>query len=268
MNTLPLGLVIGTYGAVPYIHLQLESRRRFNPEMACLVIDDGSPDAAELSELCRRYDAEFQGRKQRMGHVPGDMQAFIDGHRWARDRSVGLLVKFSRRWIPISPWVENAIALWRESEAPTLNNRCEANGFGFRSECVAMDVSRWDDLSVEAPIRERIAQAISIVEHGTFAWQQQLFLVEAIIHEASMFASRRGSDQWNKYLTKHPPHPGTGHYAAWSWMGTSRASRVPGVLWHEACRTADYLAQLEMWGINDYTLSDLINPAANLKLDQ
>ena len=34
----PLGLVIGTYAALPYIHLQLEARRRLYPDVRTLVI--------------------------------------------------------------------------------------------------------------------------------------------------------------------------------------------------------------------------------------
>ena len=78
-----IGLVIGTYGAVPYIHLQLESVRRFHPGMKVLVVDDCSPDAEALRKICAEYGAELHVNEKRMGHVPGDMQAFVTGHEWA-----------------------------------------------------------------------------------------------------------------------------------------------------------------------------------------
>ncbi|NBR91083.1 MAG: hypothetical protein EBS68_14460, partial [Rhodobacteraceae bacterium] len=122
-NTAPhyeraVGVVIGTYSAVPYIHLQLESLRRFHPGTPCLVVDDGSPQREELEKLCAEYGAEFIGRKKRMNHARGDMQAFIEGHAWAQRRGLGLLVKFSRRWLPVTPWIGPAVWLWQTSKAP------------------------------------------------------------------------------------------------------------------------------------------------------
>ena len=39
---------VGTFAAVPYIHLQLEARRRLYPHVPLLVHDDGSPVRAEV----------------------------------------------------------------------------------------------------------------------------------------------------------------------------------------------------------------------------
>ena len=43
-----VAVVVGTFAAVPYVHLHLEARRRFYPEVPLLVHDDGSPKSAEL----------------------------------------------------------------------------------------------------------------------------------------------------------------------------------------------------------------------------
>ena len=42
-SPLAVGLVVGTFAAVPYIHLHLEARRRFYPHVPLLVHDDASP---------------------------------------------------------------------------------------------------------------------------------------------------------------------------------------------------------------------------------
>lgn len=259
-----LGVVIGTYAALPYVHLQLESLRRFHPGTPCLVVDDGSPQREALAALCARYGADFIGREQRMGHVPGDMQVFIDGHEWARKRGVGLLVKFSRRWVPIAPWADDLLALWRESGAPTLCNRCTGHGFGFRSECVAMDVRAWDSPEVMRPLVDNIARARAEVEPGVFAWQQRIFLVEGIVHESAMHAARRGGILWREWERARPPLPGCEHYARWPLMGESRRSRQPGYLWHEWAIPGEYQYHLAMWG-HHYPPEAMVDAAGNIK---
>ncbi len=48
-----VGVVVGTFAALPYVHLQLEARRRRWPGVPMLVHDDASPQQADLSALCR-----------------------------------------------------------------------------------------------------------------------------------------------------------------------------------------------------------------------
>ena len=58
-----IAIVVGTYGAVPYVHLQLESWRRFAGECPLIVHDDCSTEAAALRGLCQNYGAEFYTRR-------------------------------------------------------------------------------------------------------------------------------------------------------------------------------------------------------------
>ena len=47
-------LVVETFAAVPYVHLHLESRRRFYPDVPIIVHDDGSDETARLQDIvCR-----------------------------------------------------------------------------------------------------------------------------------------------------------------------------------------------------------------------
>jgi hypothetical protein len=259
-----VGLVIGTYGAVPYIHLQLESLRRFHPGTPCLVVDDFSPQREQLAGLCREYGAEFCTNSKRLGHVAGDMNAFCKGHAWANERKLEYLVKFSRRWIPVVPWIDEFVRVARATGAPTLNNRCEFHGFGFRSECVGMHVPTWRKANALAPIQENIRRAQQILPSGVTADQQHVFLVEGIVHEAAHQASKRGGEIWKKFIAERPPRRGCEHYAEWPLMGHSRRHPQPGVLWHEWARPEGYHSQLKAWGIH-YPLPTMFDSAGNIQ---
>lgn len=255
-----VGVVIGTYAAVPYVHLQLESLKRFHPGTPCLVVDDGSPDRDRLAALCHTYGAEFRSRAARIGHIPGDMTAFLLGLDWARAQGVKLLVKFSRRWIPVAPWMDEARKLWVETGAATLNNHCSFHSFGFRSECVAMDVDLWTGSTRE--IERRLADAVKLGPSMT-AEQQNFFLVEGIIHQAALTAEAKAPERYREWRAAHPPRKHCEGYAEWSWMGTDRRTPRPHVLWHEWTRAERYRAKLLEWGI-DYPVSAFIDRSANI----
>ena len=88
-----IAMVVGTFAAVPYVHLHLEARRRLYPEVPLLVHDDHSPQVAELESLCRSYGADFEQTATRLPPCKGDLSAFVGGLAWARERGAGLLVK-------------------------------------------------------------------------------------------------------------------------------------------------------------------------------
>lgn len=245
------GIVIGTYAAVPYIHLQLESRKRFAPETECLVIDDGSSDSARLSSLCSEYGADFICRPKRMGHVPGDMQTFVQGHEWARELGLKLLIKLSRRWLPIAPWVEETERIWNETGAPTLNSSCHFHRFGFRSECVAMDVDAWKNSDATKSLRDHVSACAS--HPPDLDCGRSGVLVEHVVHIGAAAARGARGD-------------GSSNYAAWPWMGDNRTNPMPGRLWHESNNTQEYVDLARSWGITQYAFSDFVQPAGNIHL--
>ena len=65
-------IVVGTYGTAPYVHLQLESRRRFAQDCPMIVHDDCSPHGQRLETLCQAYGAEFYSTPQRLDRLSAD----------------------------------------------------------------------------------------------------------------------------------------------------------------------------------------------------
>jgi hypothetical protein len=86
-----VGLIIGTFAAVPYVHLALEAWKRNYREIPVLVHDDSSPKYEELRVLCASYGASFLSNSKRGRWSVGDMSTYVDGLDWARERKLDLL---------------------------------------------------------------------------------------------------------------------------------------------------------------------------------
>jgi len=120
-----LGLVIGTYGSVPYIHLHLESWIRNCRDVPVLIHDDCSPHRDQLEDLCRDYGVDFYSNPSRCGHIVGDMMIYPHALHWAEERGLDILVKFSRRFVPVIPWQNELGLLAYKTQQATFSGRCE-----------------------------------------------------------------------------------------------------------------------------------------------
>ncbi len=251
-STPRIGLVIGTYAAVPHVHLQLESWKRHCNNVPCLVIDDMSPDAERLESLCSEYSAAFECNPRRMGHTAGDMNVFIRGAEWGRINGLDMVVKFSRRWIPLLDWQSDISQRAVDSQGPTFSARCLHHGFGFRSECVGMHVDTWCNPKVVGPILKKISEGHSD-------------LVERDVHSCAGIAWEMHSEMTRSYDELNPPKPGCGSYVEWPFMGESRVSPRHNILWHEWARAHEYHRALFQWGVGRYRLQDFVDPQANIR---
>jgi hypothetical protein len=150
-----VGLVIGTYGTPAYVHLQLEARKRFYPDVPCLVHDDASEDAEALRILCQTYGAAFASTEERKGPLTGDNAAILAGFDWAIANGTDYLVKLSRRYL--------LLADWRPSLADAIaRGGCLYSNPGLftgpvRSECVGFDVAQWAASGRLSRSRETVA---------------------------------------------------------------------------------------------------------------
>ncbi len=146
-----IAIVVGTYGAVPYVHLQLESWRRFAGECPLIVHDDCSPQAETLRGLCQNYGAEFYSAPKRFSKVRtdgfvvwynGDHHCWPIGAEFASRHGCEWLVKISRRYLLILPWLEQFRALIAKDAFPAWSGWDEDNGYGFVLWLAALNVRR------------------------------------------------------------------------------------------------------------------------------
>ncbi len=229
-----IGLVIGTYASLPYIHLHLEARKRYYPEIPCLVADDGSRQEKELALLCNRYGADFRSNTYRLPQKPpglGDLSHFISGLLWASSKGIDLLVKMSRRWIVLKDWVGDLRLLAMESDANSFSSYCTFWNFGYRTECIGLAVKSY----IESTFIEDTQRRIENCDVG---------LPEAYMHEAAQRLPF--SQQFLDWQKSHPMDKDKQGYALWPLLGTSRKQKLDKVLWHER-PIEDYMEVANEW---------------------
>ena len=242
------GVVIGTYAALPYVHLQLEAWQRFYPHVRLLVHDDASVRQNELQELCEYYGCDFEVNARRMPQYLGDISAFYGGLLWAEDRGVDLLVKISRRWLFLLDWTRSLEQLALDSQYATFSNYTKTFSFGFRTECTGMSVRHWTESHVFQSMESRIAAG-------------QPVFVEHYIHQFARAFESVNSPTADAWRSQHPvPHEYSG-YAAWDLMGCDRGSAEPeGThLWHDFHRPSDYARVAREWDL-PYSERDFADP--------
>jgi hypothetical protein len=238
--------VIGTYAALPYMHLQLEARRRLYPDVRTLVHDDGSKQGAAIEALAHEYGAEFVTHPVRHHHHLGDLSIYPVALAWAERRNLRFLLKVSRRWIWQVDWRADLLELLESTEAPTVSNFTESYAFGFRTECVAFDVRRWncevflEDCQARIEAREHV-----FVENYIHIWAQRF--------------SDTGTERWHAWQKANPVPEERRGYAPWALMGTCRQSKYPTRMWHDSEHPVEYGRLAQEWGL-PYSEEDFVDP--------
>lgn len=236
-TTPKIGLVIGTYGSPAYVHLHLEARRRFYPHVPVLVHDDASPEGERLAALCEDYGVDFECNGERSGHSRGDLSVFIGGLRWASLNGIDLMVKMSRRFIPLDDWTESLSALAVESQYVTYSSWTETWGFGFRTECLGIAVRPWFDLGLQDHL---VAKYLSGSD----------LLMEVFMHDLARHAAARNCAQARSYDERVGQRPSSRNgYAVWDYLGFDRMSLSSRFLWHNATPPYLYFELAERWGL-------------------
>lgn len=129
------GIIISTYGAPAFVHLQLESAKRFAPYAKILIYDDCSGDK-RLKELAELYEAEYISTETRHGHYIGDLKSYEYGLEWANRNGFSYLTKISRRFLPITYWANIP-------QGVTIGNPDVAFNWKLRTEFISFNVLAW-----------------------------------------------------------------------------------------------------------------------------
>lgn len=248
-----IGVVIGTYGAPAYVALQLEARKKFYPELPCLIHDDSSLDREELKGLCKSAEVDFATTSERHGWSLGDMAAIVAGLDWGRSRKIDIIVKLSRRFLICNDWHLDLQKLAYRTQYATYGNACGYHNLPFRPECMGMHVETWHNSGAVEEMRVYVKRG-QRVEQMIERWYQARALRIHQAHAPAILKRR-------EYL--FPRDARWGGYAIWDMLGLSRRADVPGVLWHEVHSAEDYFALAQSWGIVQYSLVDFQMPDIN-----
>lgn len=219
-----IGLVISTYAAMAYVELALAVRRRLYPDLPTLVHDDASPRTAELEALCGRYGVEFETSSSRLGHPMGDLCGIVGGLRWAQEGGIDLLVKMSRRFIPLTNWVPGLADLALASQYSTYSNVCRHFGMPIRSECMAMAVSEWRSPDIEGEMT-----SLMLRNSGRFLPEKFVADLAWKLDARRCQTARAWADGRFDY-----------GFALWDFLSSSRMEKSRSHLWYSANGPEDY----------------------------
>ena len=240
-----IGLVIGCFAALPYIHVGLESRKRLYPDVPLLVSDDLSPNAGALEELCKSYGADFITSSIRQNPCVGDMAAYVNGLKWAKEKNLDILVKMSRRFIPKVNWVPELQSLAMESQYPTYSQQCIHYNFGFRTECFGMHVNSWSGAALDN-IRREVEANNSV-------------FVEKFMHDCARSLAESACEACQTYQRSNSKPEHINGYATWNFMPPSRIKTSTNYLWHDSHSRFDYYKLSQEYGL-PYTEEDFADP--------
>jgi hypothetical protein len=245
-GSLRLGMVIGTFAAVPYLHLQMEARRRFYPTAPLLVHDDASHQGEMLQGLCRQYGGLFVSSPRRLPPTLGDLNAFVRGLEWAATAEIDILLKVSRRWLFLTDWRASLAAVAQLSRHVTFGSYTTSFNYGFRTECLALAVKPWLQCGFVEDVRQHIHQGKSV-------------FVEGYVHGFARRLERESSAATRPWREAHPLPDDRAGYALWTLLDTDRRQRSPFFLWHDSAKPSDYLEAARSWNL-PYTLEDFVDP--------
>ena len=246
--------MIGTYGSVPYVDLQLHYLKNVNGINKILVHDDCSDKQEELKALCKSYNVDFYSPERQqfnydgIGSV-GDLHAFFIGLHWAKQNNIELLVKISRRLIPCYEWKSNLINLIKESDATAYSSYCTKDPFNMRTELLGLYVPAYTQHYPLTCMAFSIKNDFAVF--AEFWWHE---LVKRI-------SGNNYSEKWFNYI-KNSKH-GYDHSGYCMWqdiLGTCRfnnENRHENTLWHHYSKKEDYLCELNKIFPNKYSILDL-----------
>jgi len=244
-----VGIVIGTFAAVPYVHLSLAALRKHEPNIKIMVHDDFSPAADKLREICAHYDAEYYSLDFRRVATVGDLSALAKACRWTFQQGCNIGVKVSRRCIINRPFVAGLQELFYNMQMPTVCGACSTFGFGYRSECVAMWTPSWLGTGVVDEM-DRIVAANTEYSGLPEGWYHER---AKKVYELTKSKERQ---QYDKF---YPAAASRAAFTDWPLLGLGRAVKVPGVLWHDSHGAKDYWELAQEFNL-PYSLQEFEDP--------
>lgn len=233
-----IGLVITTAGSVPYIELALAGGKILYPSLPVLVHDDASGQQDELAALCERYGAEFETNSTAMGHAMGDLAGLIGGLRWAQERQIDLLVRMTRRFIPLRDWTAHLAEVAMYTQFGTYGQEDAQHFLPIRTECLAMYVPDWTRPEILGEIEQYVLTSlVSVVV------ERYLYTYVGKVYEMNCRAAR----EWE---AKHVRTAPKRMYCQWEFLETSRHTRSNNYIWHDTAAAATYASAARQLGLN------------------
>jgi len=238
-----LGLVISTFGSVPYVALALAARNTLYPTLPVVVHDDASDQSDELARLCEQNGVDFQTNSARLGHEMGDLLSLVGGLRWAQERGIDLLVRMTRRFIPKRDWTAHLAEVAMYTQFGTLGRECNTHRLPIRTECFAMYVGHWALPEIAGEMAK-----FAITNRASIVVERYVYTMVGKVYEMGCGAAL----EWERLHVRTTPRA---MFAPWEFVEPQRGLLTPNYLFHEANWPGDYAALAQNAGLN-YSADD------------
>ena len=233
-----LGMVISTFGSLPYVALALAVRNKLYPTLPVLVHDDASDPRDELARLCEQQGVDFQTNSARLGHEMGDLASLVGGLHWAQERGVELLVRMTRRFIPLRDWTAHLSDVAMVTQFGTYGRECAHHRLPIRTECFAMYVAHW----ARPEIADQIAK-FAISNRQSIVVERYVYDFAGNVYEMNCGAA----NEWERLHVRTTPRR---MFSSWEFVEPARNQRSANYLFHEANPPADYASLAQQAGLN------------------
>lgn len=247
-----IGAVITTSGALPCLHLHLESWQRFGRDTPLLVVVFAKERFPALDALCQKYGADFAYCDKPA--VSASLTGIVKGFEWAESKSVELLVRFSDSWVPLTQWTDGLARVAKESQFATFSGGWTTSTPTFTSDVMAFHTRSWRQFAALQILREHADLETPVNSDGTI-YQAASDLFEHRCTANTEFCAR---------LSEPLDFDCCGF---WPIAGPENRDQRSGALCRNWATAQDYLRSLNQWEIGDYTIAQ-IESALNVEKEE
>jgi hypothetical protein len=236
-------LLISLSAPVPYLHLHLESRRRFYPDVPLIVYDTHRAADSVVPELCAAYGALFYTPVEQIGPHGGEISAALLAIQAAQETGMELAVLMSDLFVPLMNWVPQLQHLASSTQYATYG------GADLHPECVAFHAPSWAAGDTMPRLEQTVETGLtSLAAAGDF------------LHDVARGVHRDFSCSANAvYEDLYPPEPDADAFGRWPWVGRPDARQLAFLLRPEADTTLDYYRAAIAYGL-DYPYRNFHGP--------
>ncbi len=232
-------LVVSTDNAVPLIHLHLESRRRFSPDVPMIVHDTGGASQGPMQDLCAAYGAHFFSPTESVGPHGADISAALLAVQAAQEMGLELAVLMSDACVPLTNWVPQLQHLASQTQYAAYG------GLGLCPKCVALHAPTW----AAGDIPQRLERA---AEAGLPSPAAAVEFLRGLAREVQRAAPCAANAAYERL---YPPAPGADGHGLWPWLGTDGSRPQPSLLRRGADAPLDFHRLALAYGL-DYHYRD------------
>ena len=251
-SDIKIGVVITDDASYAHIDLLLHYLKNVNKIDDILIYDDGRNEG--LSKLATEYNIDIYSslKKYKSYAFKGsihEQNAFYKGLKWAKDKNLDILVRFSSMLIPCCEWVSSFKQLVLDSDGVTFSSYCPKCQLPIRVECIGMNVNAWTNDFTMNYMKFNVENELIVFPE---------YWIDSM---AKQIDGQNFSKKYRKWKDSHYTGQLRSGYVHWySILGKCRLTkddRMNDVLWIDYTSKEEYFNKINEVFPNKYRIEDL-----------